>query len=193
MNPPPLGIDHVCRISVLEAEKTWSLRGDTLWVGSGDYPPLPIPLASLKEVRLVFSPTRVQTNRYQCHLFNAKGRCGAFQNEHYRGLLDFEDRSKSYRELVTLLVKRTAAVNPTCRFSTGTSWWSWFLQTAFLIGMFLLLAVVLYTMGSAAGGMVVVKLLIVAFYVPIAWSWIAKNKPRRFSPEAVPEKLLPSL
>ena len=193
MNPPPLGIDHVCRISVLETEKTWSLRGDTLWVGSGDYPPLPVPLASLAKVRLVFSPTRVQRNRYQCHLFNANGKCGAFQNEHYKGVLDFEDRSGSYRELTTALVKRTAAVNPQCEFVTGTSWWSWLLQTGFLAAMLLLLAAVFFFMGSATTWSVVVKLLIIAFFIPTAWSWIAKNKPRRFSPETVPEKLLPSL
>lgn len=190
--PPPLTIEHVCRISVLEPEKRWSLKGDVLWLAAGEYPAVPIPLASLKEVRLLFSPTRVQRNRYQCHLYNAGGCCGAFQNEHYRGVMDFEDRSDSYNALVRLLASRTSSVNPRCRFTTGTAGWSWLLQTAFLAGVLLLLIFVFVTMGSAVTGLVVLKLLIVLFYFPTAFSWIRKNKPREFPPGEVPAKMLPA-
>lgn len=191
MNPPPLRIDHACRISVLESEVKWSLRGDTLWSETGDYPEFPVRLVSLREVRLVFSPTRMQRNRYQCHLFDAHGRCAAFQNEHYKGVMDFEDRSGSYRDLVDMLVKRTAALNPSCKFTTGTAWWSWLLQTAFLLSMLLLLLVVMFHMWTAIGWLVIVKLLLIVFYLPAAWSWIMKNKPRKFDPGKVPEGLLP--
>lgn len=190
--PPPLTVEHACRISVLEPEKRWSLKGDVLWVASGEYPAMPIPLASLKEVRLLFSPTRMQRNRYQCHLYNASGRCGAFQNEHFRGMMDFEDRSASYNALVRLLASRAASVNPRCRFTTGTSWWSWLLQAGFLTSVLVLLVFVFITMGSAVTGLVVVKLLIVLFYIPTAGSWIVKNKPRVFPPGEVPAKMLPT-
>lgn len=189
--PPPLVTEHVCRISALEKEKTWTLRGDVLWVRETGGAEGGIALASLREVRLVFSPTRVQRNRYQCHLFNAGGRCAAFQNEHYRGLMDFEDRSGSYRDLVELLVKRTASVNPGCRFATGTSWWSWGLQTAFLAGVLVVLAAVLFLMWSAVGWLAIVKLLIILYYIPTAWAWVMKNKPRKFDPGKVPGELLP--
>lgn len=191
--PPPLQPDHICRVSVLEPEKRWSLRDDTLWMESGGRPPVAIPLASLRNVRLMFAPTRFQRNRFQCHLYNANGCCAEIQNEHYKGVMDFEDRSGSYRGLVEALVKRTAAVNPSCRFSTGTSWTSWILQTGFLAFMFIVLAFVLYAMGSAASSLVVVKLLLIAFYVPTAAAWIIKNKPRVFSPDQAPAKLLPEV
>ena len=189
--PPPLIAEHVCRVSVLESEKRWTLQGDVLWVAAGEYPAMPIPLASLKEVRLSFAPTRVQRNRYQCHLYNASGRCGVFQNEHYRGVMDFEDRSASYNGLARLLVSRTASTNPSCRFTTGISWWSWLLQLGFLTGMLLLLIVVFITMGSAVTGLVVLKLLILLFYIPTAGAWIVKNKPRTFPPGEVPARMLP--
>ena len=65
MNPPPLQIEHPCRISVLEPNRIWSLRGDVLWMLSEGYGDLQIPLPSLTKVQLVFSPTRVHTNRYR--------------------------------------------------------------------------------------------------------------------------------
>lgn len=190
--PPPLTVEHVCRISVLEKEKHWTLRGDVLWVASGEYPALPVPLASLMEMRLIYAPTRVQRNRYQCFLYNARGRCAAFQNEHYRGVMDFEDRSGSYSELVQRIASRTASVNPACRFTTGTSWWSWLLQMMFLSGVLLLLMILFITIGSAITGLIILKLIIIAFYIPTAWGWIVKNKPRVFSPENVPSEILPS-
>jgi len=190
--PPPLTAEHVCRVSVLEAEKRWTLRGDTLWVASGEHPPLPIPLASLAEVRLAFSPTRVQRNRYQCHLHRAGACCGSFQNEHYKGVMNFEDRSATYNELVRLLVARTASVNPLCRFTTGTSWGSWLLQTGFLTAMLLLLGYLFVIMGAAVTSLIVLKLLVLLFYIPTAGAWIIKNKPRVFSPTQVPATLLPA-
>jgi hypothetical protein len=191
VNPPALQIDHPCRISVLEPNRIWSLRGDVLWMLSESYGDLQIPLASLTEIRLVFSPTRVQTNRYRCLLFNARGKVATIQNEHYAGVMDFEDRSESYRALVITLIHRTAMANPGCRFTSGNTLISYLAQVTVLLGGFLILAAALYLMSSAISSLIVVKLILILVYIPVAVMWMKKNKPAIFSPDAPPENLLP--
>lgn len=37
----------------------------------------------------------------------------------------------------------------------------------------------------------ILKLIIIAFFIPTVISWFIKNWPKRFSPHAIPENLLP--
>lgn len=175
----------------MEAEKRWTLGTDVLLIHEGNYPALPIPLDSLIEIRMSYEPTRVQQNRYQCHLFTARGRCTKFQNEHYREVMDFEDRSKSYTDLVRQLVIRTSALNPACRFTTGTTWLNWLIQTGILTFSFLLVAFVFIAMGSSGTVLVAVKILVILVFLPFAGAWIVKNRPSTFSPPEVPAAILP--
>src|SRR5690606_5098391 len=114
MTPPPLQIEHRCRVSALEREKVWSLRGDVLWIGEEGGAEVPVPLASLRKVRLAYAPTRFQTGRYHCHLYGGTSRLATIQNEHYVGIANFEDRSGSYLALVEALLRRTARIRPDC-------------------------------------------------------------------------------
>src|SRR5690606_3015958 len=66
MAPPPLQVEHRCRVSLLEKEILWHLGGDTLFKIAEGQPPFSIPLASLAEVRLQFAPTRYQKGRFIC-------------------------------------------------------------------------------------------------------------------------------
>jgi hypothetical protein len=192
VNPPPLQIDHSCRVSVLEPELIWRLRGDVLWMrAEGGGEGCPIPLSSLTGIRLVFSPTRVQTNRYRCLLYNAGGRIATIQNEHYKGVMSFEDRTASYLELVNAVIRRTAMVNSGCKFFSGSTWLGYASSVTVLVISFALLAGVLYLMPGGISSLVVVKLLLILVYLPVAWLWIKRNKPATFPPDAIPVDLLP--
>ncbi len=193
MNPPPLQADHVCRISVLEPERAWSLRGDMLAAAVEGSREWSIPLSSITCIRLVFAPTRVQRNRWRCLLYTTAGKVATIQNEHYKGIMNFEDRSLSYRGLVTALVRRTAAVNPACRFASGNPPAGYWSNVIFLTGMLALLVWLLWIMSGSIGGLVVIKLLILLFYIPTAALWIIRNRPGRFTPDAIPESLLPAV
>lgn len=150
-----------------------------------------IPLTQIRAVNLRYDPTRMQTNRYRCHLTLVDSRTLVFQNEHYKGFADFEDRSLSYRALVAALVRRIPTGNPSCTFTTGTSALSWWGQLAGLGLLFLLLAVMLIVMFSAIGWLVIVKLLLIAVFVPVVLKWARKNKPGTFDPLSPPAALLP--
>lgn len=150
-----------------------------------------IPLTAIRTVNLRFEPTRMQTNRYRCHLTLADGRKLVFQNEHYAGFASFEDRSLSYRTLVTALVRRIPTVNPSCTFTTGTSALSWWGQLTGLVLMFLLLAGLLIAMASVIGALIILKLLLIAALLPVLLKWALKNRPGTFDPLSPPAELLP--
>jgi hypothetical protein len=38
---------------------------------------------------------------------------------------------------------------------------------------------------------IVVKLLVIAFLLPVCLKWIAKNRPHPFAPDAIPTEVLP--
>ncbi len=192
MEPPPLRIDHRCRVSVLEKETLWSLRGDTLVRAVDGMPEYPVPLASITEIRLQYAPTRYQPFRFICRLSDSRRLCAALQNEHFSGFATFEDRSRSYRELVLALIRRRTNLGPGCRYLGGTSLANWVLQSSFMAGSLVMLAVVLFHFWSAAGWMILVKLVIIAWMVPMGFRWVVRNKPAEFDPSAVPDHLLPS-
>ncbi len=189
--PPPLAVEHGVRVSALEPARVWKIDGDTLWMITEGQPDIAIPLAGIQEVRLAFEPSRMQTKRFRCYLYRSGIKVAAIQNEHYKGFASFEDRSESYNVFVRLLIPRIASLNPCCVFKTGTSELNWWAQAVIItfVGVFLLLTLVfLY---AAIGPLVVIKLLIIAFFIPTLVRWFKRNMQKSFSPDEIPEGLLP--
>jgi Flp pilus assembly protein TadB len=113
------------------------------------------------------------------------------QNESYKGLADFEDRSTSYVAFVRALIPRIASMNPRCVFKSGTSNLNWWAQAIFLLGIISLLLLVMIMLYTAISPLVIVKLIIIAFFVPVAIRWFLRNKPKTFPIDEIPRKLLP--
>lgn len=191
--PPPLAIEHSVRASALEPLKTWRLSGDTLWMCVENQPDFPMPLAAIRKLRIAFEPSRAQLGLFRCHLYNSGGKCASIQSGHFKGFASFEDRAKTYLPFVRALVARVAAVNPDCQLVGGTSWLSWWLHALFLSIAFGFLAIVMFLLYSAIGPLVVVKLIIIAFFIPTTILWFTRNRPRSFSPDAIPANLLPKV
>jgi hypothetical protein len=184
-------MEHRVRVSALEPERIWKLKGDTLWMCTEGNQDIPIPLPGIQKLRLAYEPSRFQTNRFRCYLYNSGGKCATIQNEHYEGIASFTDRSDSYVHFTRALISRIAAVNPTCTFSAGTSQLNWWGQAIFLTVVFGLLALVMLFLYSAIGPLVIIKLVIIALFIPVVIRWFVRNKPKTFSPGTVPDKLLP--
>lgn len=189
--PPPLGTMHSVRVSAFEPEYSWRLDGDTLWMCTAGQADISIDLAKITTVRLSYEPTRMQTGRYRCRIYGPLGLAAMIQNESYMGFTSFESRSDTYNSLVRLLIPRIASLNPQCIFKSGTShlsWWGQALMIAIVFGLLLILLIVLY---SAIGPLAIIKLVIIAFFIPPLARWFMKNKPRTFDPSDIPKSLLP--
>lgn len=189
--PPPLQIEHRARVSALEPERLWRLLGDTLWMTADGEADLAIPLSGIHEVRLAYEPTRFQSNRFRCYIEGTSGRRATLQNEHFAGFASFDDRTDTYLDLVRALIPRTARANPSCAFKTGTSPLNWWMQAAFLAVCSAILALALVFLYAVIGWLVIVKLILLAFLVPMAVRWFRKNRPGTFTPDAIPSGLLP--
>lgn len=189
--PPPLTVEHTVRVSALEPDKTWRIKGNTLWMCIEGQQDIPLPLSAILKLRLSYDPSRIERNFFRCHLYNSGGKCASIQNIHYKGIASFGDRTDTYLPFVRALVSRIAALNPRCEFVAGTTHLRWWANAAFTTATFGFLAFVLILLYTAIGPLVIVKLLIIAFFIPTLIRWFTKNWPKRFSPHAIPEKLLP--
>jgi hypothetical protein len=175
---------YPCRASALEKERRWSLRADELsWTAEDGRDAT--RLADVVEIRLQYTPTRFVADMHRCHIHLRNGRAWELRSHHFAGLAQFEDRSEAYRAFVSALVRRVATSQPHCRFVVGVGWLRWALNTVFLCGMLLVLAGVLLFMWTVVGWLVVVKILIILIFLPRAFRWIARNRPRNFDPQTV--------
>ncbi len=190
-SPPPLTLQHTVRVSAFEPERTWKLHGDTLIMATSGQNEIPIPLHKISQVRLAFEPTRFQRNRFRCYLYNQSYIAATIQNESYKGIATFEDHSESYTEFLNTLIPRIASLSPNAKFITGTSYLAWIGNAIFITISFSFLLLVLFLMASAISPLIILNLLLIAFFIPTLFRWFKRNKPSSFSPHSIPVNLLP--
>lgn len=185
-------IIYCVRHDVLEKPRTLRLTTTGLAIDASDGGTTVLPWAEIRQVRLRFFPTRVQTNRFECLViastFNLK-----FSNEFYQGIAQFDDRSADYRRFVIALCAQVAAGNPTAEFLSGRDTWVLMLEYGFLAAMALLFAWVLWITGSPLGWLIWVKLGLIAVFLPTLIQYFKRSQPARFDPRVIPEMVLPKV
>lgn len=190
--PPALHVLHRARNSALDRDTSWTLRENDLMIEPDGDPPSSVPLAAITRVSLLYDPTRFQPNRFRCRIQCRDGRTFTFRSEHYSGFATFEDRSASYRHLVTALCQRTSMANPGCVFASGKNRPAYWLQIAFLTLGLLVLLVILLIAWTAIGWVVILKLILLALMMPMLVRWVGRNRPGNFDPANPPDRMLPS-
>jgi hypothetical protein len=220
MNAGAERISHAARSDMFQREAIWRLGPDALEREGGEPADAPwwahlarfylrllipwavrgierggsasFPYALISDLRLCFDPTRADDTRYRCDLRLVEGRKASFYSTHYVSVGEFEDRAATYVPLVRGLVARAAAANPACRFYSGKRPWTYWATHVFLLTMLLLLVFVFGLVGSVAfNDLVLVKLGIIAAYIPVMIMYSRKNWPRRFDSAAIPADVLP--
>lgn len=190
-SPPPLEYRYTCRASVLEKEQTWVLQPNRLGLGQPDGLFQEILLRDVRQLRLSHTPTRYVGNYYRCELLLANGAKFEFRNHSFMGFANFEDRSAAYRIMVYALISRLREQQAQCQFRVGVSSTSWWLNLLFFSVIMVVLLALLLVMWVSVGWLVVLKLLLIAIFVPRAIGWFRKNRPMLFDPTTVPEHALP--
>jgi hypothetical protein len=193
-------IDYPARTSVLEGPRIYRLQHDALHVmrqttkpvaGAPPAMPLVIPFPAITRIRLRYFPTRVQRNRFECIVTTRTFGEFKITNEGYKGFLQFEDQSAGYRVFVTELCRRVAVAAPQATFVRGRALVVYLIEHAFLLGALIALGFVLWTLGGALRGLVLVKLAIIAFYLPTVVRYAWRSLPAPFDPLNVPSEILP--
>ncbi|MDD5365482.1 MAG: hypothetical protein PHR30_09100 [Gallionellaceae bacterium] len=181
------------RLHAFVPDRTYTVADDALLWRDGKGGAGQVAYADLAEVRLSYAPTRVQKNRYFLTLSTGHDAALQISNENYLGLADFQDCSPSYRIFVTELHRSIAAANPGVRFeagSTGMQRSLHWLLTGFILLVLAAAALAFITLGLY--WLVLVKVGIIAYYLPTLKRYLGINKPRRYAPSAIPEEMLPT-
>jgi hypothetical protein len=198
MNVTAAPITYIARANALEYEGTWRLTSDSLELKGGPTAGpdvvLHFPYAGMSELRLSFAPTRFDRRRYRCEVRMRSGQRVSIISTHFESVGNFEDRAATYVPFVRGLIARVAAANPACRFRSGKRPLFYLLEHAFLLAALVLLVFVIGLVGGAGlSQLVLVKLAILAFYIPVMILYTRKNWPRRFDPRNIPDNVLPNV
>jgi hypothetical protein len=172
---------------------TWVLEDASLRLEDEKGPPRVIPLGRIKAIRLDFAPSRPERNRFRCRLTVHQTETLTFYNRTYVGYYNFAETSAEYVAFVTALVAALRRHAPACRFLAGATGISYFfnvLTTAFIFVCFAAISWFLFRVGLT--WMLAIKILILIFFVPTLIYWGVRNRPRSFSPVAIPPDVLPA-
>lgn len=175
------------------AEDVWSVEGDSLVHKRADGTVARRQLSEVASVRLRYAPTSYKTWRYAFEIrFNA-GHAWHIDNGHFAGIADFEDRSATFVPFVREVIQLVSQHAPQARAFLGSSWTSYLLQVGFLVIAFSALAGVflMLPIGAGISGMVVVKLAIIAFFLPVVLKWARRALPQGVPINAIPDDAYP--
>jgi hypothetical protein len=147
---------------------------------------------AIAEIRLAYAPTRAATNRYRAQIIFREGGMAELFNLDYRGMLDFPEQNEAYVAFLRELHKRVAAAGKAVRYRQGNSMAGYIGNIALtvfifagLVGLFFLL------MAIGATWLVVVKLALVLYFIPVLIRYIRRAKPADYDPRAIPDEVLP--
>ena len=175
------------------AEDVWSVEGDSLVHKRADGTVARRLLSEVTSVRLRYAPTSYKTWRYASEIRFKAGHAWHIDNGHFAGIADFEDRSATFVPFVREVIQLVSQHAPQARAYLGSSWTSYLLQVGFLAIAFSALAGVflMLPIGAGISGMVVVKLAIIAFFLPVVLKWARRALPQGVPINAIPDDAYP--
>ncbi|MDO8533781.1 MAG: hypothetical protein Q7S17_03450 [Xanthobacteraceae bacterium] len=151
-----------------------------------------MPLSGIKRVRLGLRPSGLMSRRCIAEVWPATGGRIEISSTTMRGLLDVQDNGPAYRAFVVELHRRIAAAHADCRFEAGFPPWRWWPAAA--IGALTLAGCIYVTIYALLAGHFGAGLALAGFTALFVWQSgvvVVRNRPRRYSPDAIPRDLLP--
>lgn len=184
-------VTHAVRKGVHEREeRRWTCTPDALEVTQHGQTHR-VPYARIAAMRLRYEPGRFATNRCMAEVVTDTGWSAAIDNQHWAGIAQFEDRSLTYRLVIEALLARLRTANPQARLETGQGAALWLGMGCLMVALLGLFLAVL-TIGGP--GIAMVKLAILAFFVPTMVRYLRVNR-RRVLPISAdpPDGVLPAI
>jgi len=178
-----------------KAETEYRLEDDAL-VWTGQYGEQRMPFSSIRHVRCSHAPTRMKLGRYLVTVTAKNGQSLTIDNMHFKGVGDFEERTKQFVPFARALLGRLAAVQPDLTGRQGASPLAYWGNTLFAYGTMVILALVLLTLPIGLGDLAtssLIKLGIVAFFSYFLVRWSIRAWPRRFKVAEPPADLFPTI
>ena len=143
-------------------------------------------------MRLGYRPSTLGSSRFIAEIWPRSGSKIEIASASYKSPVALEDQGPAFRAFMVELHRRVAASGGQCRFDAGFAVWRWWPMVAISVAAAVgLLFVALQTFRN---GDVPTMLLVAAFMFLFGWQmWplIARNRPERYDPHHIPERVLP--
>ncbi len=176
---------------MLCAEQVFRLGPDSLeWLAAGSNSRVAYPM--IARVRVGYRFTNFMGYRYTTEIFPRGGGRMQIASTSARGILDNMSQGAAYRVFIAELHRRIVKARGECRFEAGMAAWRFWPSVVVTGAMGIALAYVLVL--GLLGEQSVTGLVLVAFGVLFLWQMgkmVLGNRPRSYSPDAIPEETLP--
>ena len=151
-----------------------------------------LPLDAVQSVRLTYEPRSIAARAFTTSLTVKGGRPVRFTSVSWKGLTRVDEQGDAYRAFLSALLPAIALANPGARFVAGKPAPVWYGVVALAVlaaaGVALFVARA-FLAGEAKAGLF--GLAVAAGGVWQAGPFVLRNRPRTFTPDAVPADLLP--
>lgn len=178
----------------LRKARSYRLTDDALtWEDEGEDGVKSLPYSGIKEVRLAYRPSRVQRNRYLAHIVPKSGKRIDISNSSFHGFGNFTEHNEEYAAFLRELHRRLAESGTDAVFHKGSSLLG-YIGNLLLTGWIALMLVLAFFLLMATGivWVAVIKLAIIAFFIPTLIRFIVRAKPKRYDPREIPGDALPA-
>ena len=178
---------------MLAAEHAFRLGPDSLeWFAGGRPGRVAYPM--IGRIRLGFRLTNFMGRRYTAEIFPRAGGRVDISSYSARGIVDNANQGVAYRAFIFELHRRIAKARGDCRFEAGMATWRFWPSLAVTLAMAAGLVYVLWR--GILSDQIVTGLLVLAVGVMFLWQMgktVLANWPRIYSPDAIPEDVLPKI
>jgi hypothetical protein len=183
---------YVLRANAFVARRTYRLTDDALTWEEDGKPLDGVFLDQIAAVRLAYAPTRAATRRFRTRVILKAGGMVELCNLSYRGFADFEDQSAAYVTFVTELHRRLAEKGRDVHYHAGNTPAGYVGNLLVTIVPFAALAAVLLLLPlTAVPAIAIVKLIIIAAFIPALVRYLRRARPTTYTPDAIPPGMLP--
>ena len=146
----------------------------------------------IRRVRLSFRPVTLNNYRFLTELWPADGPKLQFASSSWKNLVEQQTFNEAYRDFVTELHRRMAAAGSPAAFVAGSPpllfWPALALFAAVMLALAVLAVRTIQTGALPAAGFIA---LFFALFCWQAGTFLSRNRPGRYRPEALPDHLLP--
>jgi hypothetical protein len=178
---------------MLAAEVAFRLGPDSLeWFVGGRPGRVAYPM--IGRIRLGFRLTNFMGRRYTAEIFPRSGGRMDISSYSARGIVDNANQGAAYRAFISELHRRIAKAHGECRFEAGMAAWRFWPSAAVTVAMAAGLVYVLWR--GILSDQIVTGLLVLVVGVIFLWQMgktVLANRPRSYSPDAIPEDVLPKI
>jgi hypothetical protein len=179
------------RPSVLGAVWSFRLASDGLHWDNGRRSGR-VPYSTITGVRMSYRPVSMQSRRFLTEIWSTSAPKLSVVSTSWKSMVEQVALDREYRHFIGVLHRRLAAAGPRVAFRAGIQ------PAVFWIGVAMAVAASLGLAGLAIRaiqfGSGVAAVMIIAFLALFLWqvtNYFRRNQPAHYSPQALPEKLMP--